>query len=94
MGLLRHVTHAVPLPTDYIPLWVYGFITGISILLVGSVILLIVCMTWRLPGKGHHGVCPSVPLFLPMPSSSHSSLCKAALRGHPAVPGPPSQVKY
>ncbi|XP_030875422.1 interleukin-17 receptor A isoform X2 [Leptonychotes weddellii] len=36
---------------DYIPLWVYGFITGISILLVGSVILLIVCMTWRLPGS-------------------------------------------
>uniref|UniRef100_A0A673V178 Interleukin-17 receptor A n=1 Tax=Suricata suricatta TaxID=37032 RepID=A0A673V178_SURSU len=34
---------------DYIPLWVYGFITGISILLVGSVILLILCMTWRLP---------------------------------------------
>ncbi|XP_007092867.2 interleukin-17 receptor A [Panthera tigris] len=34
---------------DYIPLWVYGFITGISILLVGSVILLIICMTWRLP---------------------------------------------
>nr|XP_031526406.1 interleukin-17 receptor A [Vicugna pacos] len=39
---------------DYLPLWVYGFITGLSILLVGSVILLIVCMTWRLPGS-HHG---------------------------------------
>ncbi|XP_044085363.1 interleukin-17 receptor A isoform X1 [Neovison vison] len=39
-----------PVPiADYIPLWVYGFITGISILLVGSVILLIICMTWRLP---------------------------------------------
>uniref|UniRef100_A0A2R8M8Q7 Interleukin 17 receptor A n=1 Tax=Callithrix jacchus TaxID=9483 RepID=A0A2R8M8Q7_CALJA len=35
----------------YMPLWVYWFITGISMLLVGSVILLIVCMTWRLPGK-------------------------------------------
>ncbi|XP_054098079.2 interleukin-17 receptor A isoform X2 [Callithrix jacchus] len=34
----------------YMPLWVYWFITGISMLLVGSVILLIVCMTWRLPG--------------------------------------------
>ncbi|XP_032700408.1 interleukin-17 receptor A isoform X2 [Lontra canadensis] len=50
--------HSVTLPCpeipdapDYIPLWVYGFITGISILLVGSVILLIVCMTWRLPGS-------------------------------------------
>ncbi|KAI5760123.1 IL17RA [Gulo gulo luscus] len=42
---------APELPRDYIPLWVYGFITGISILLVGSVILLIICMTWRLPGS-------------------------------------------
>ncbi|XP_022378012.1 interleukin-17 receptor A isoform X2 [Enhydra lutris kenyoni] len=41
----------IPGAPDYIPLWVYGFITGISILLVGSVILLIVCMTWRLPGS-------------------------------------------
>ncbi|KAL0626386.1 Interleukin-17 receptor A [Plecturocebus cupreus] len=41
---------AVLLTTDYMPLWVYWFITGVSILLVGSVILLIVCMTWRLPG--------------------------------------------
>ncbi|XP_044085364.1 interleukin-17 receptor A isoform X2 [Neovison vison] len=39
----------IPDAPDYIPLWVYGFITGISILLVGSVILLIICMTWRLP---------------------------------------------
>ncbi|XP_051011221.1 interleukin-17 receptor A [Acomys russatus] len=38
---------------DYIPLWVYGFITGIAILLVGSVILLVVCMTWRLSGADH-----------------------------------------
>ncbi|XP_078231748.1 interleukin-17 receptor A-like [Callithrix jacchus] len=37
---------------DYMPLWVYWFITGISILLMSSVILLNVCMTWRLPSKG------------------------------------------
>ncbi|XP_028616925.1 interleukin-17 receptor A isoform X1 [Grammomys surdaster] len=41
----------VPMPvTDYIPLWVYGLITLIAILLVGSVILLVICMTWRLAG--------------------------------------------
>ena len=28
------------------------FITGVAILLVGSAILLILCMTWRLSGKG------------------------------------------
>ncbi|KAK2121757.1 Interleukin-17 receptor A [Saguinus oedipus] len=39
----------MPDTPDYMPLWVYWFITGISMLLVGSVILLIVCMTWRLP---------------------------------------------
>ncbi|XP_039725155.1 interleukin-17 receptor A isoform X2 [Pteropus medius] len=38
---------------DSIPLWVYGFITIISVLLVGSVILLILCMTWRLSGSRH-----------------------------------------
>ncbi|KAL4684826.1 hypothetical protein H8957_005820 [Semnopithecus entellus] len=38
---------------DYMPLWVYWFITGISVLLVGSAILLIVCMTWRLAGPGN-----------------------------------------
>uniref|UniRef100_A0A2K6SIT3 Interleukin 17 receptor A n=1 Tax=Saimiri boliviensis boliviensis TaxID=39432 RepID=A0A2K6SIT3_SAIBB len=43
-------THTVLLTTDSMPLWVYWFITGVSILLVGSVILLTVCMTWRLPG--------------------------------------------
>ncbi|XP_036107779.1 interleukin-17 receptor A isoform X1 [Molossus molossus] len=37
--------------TEYVPLWVYGFITGISVLLVGCVILLILCMTWRLSGS-------------------------------------------
>ncbi|XP_036913953.1 interleukin-17 receptor A [Sturnira hondurensis] len=36
---------------DYMPLWVYVFITGIAILLVGSAILLILCMTWRLSGS-------------------------------------------
>lgn len=41
---------------DHIPLWVYIFITGISVLLVGSVILMILCLTWRLPGS-HHGKC-------------------------------------
>ncbi|XP_038176523.1 interleukin-17 receptor A [Arvicola amphibius] len=35
---------------DPFPLWVYGFITVIAILLVGSVILLTICMTWRLSG--------------------------------------------
>uniref|UniRef100_A0A2K5DPA5 SEFIR domain-containing protein n=1 Tax=Aotus nancymaae TaxID=37293 RepID=A0A2K5DPA5_AOTNA len=34
---------------DYMPLWVYWLITGVSILLVGSIILLTICMTWRLP---------------------------------------------
>ncbi|KAM8784901.1 interleukin-17 receptor A [Rhynchonycteris naso] len=43
----------IPDPPDIIPLWVYVFITGIAILLVGSVILLILCMTWRLSGS--HG---------------------------------------
>ncbi|XP_059540379.1 interleukin-17 receptor A isoform X1 [Myotis daubentonii] len=38
---------------EYIPLWVYGFITGISILMVGCIILLILCMTWRLSGSHH-----------------------------------------
>nr|XP_019612834.1 PREDICTED: interleukin-17 receptor A [Rhinolophus sinicus] len=37
----------------YIPLWVYGFITGISILLISSVILLVLCMTWKLSGSHH-----------------------------------------
>uniref|UniRef100_A0A5G2QUK7 Interleukin 17 receptor A n=1 Tax=Sus scrofa TaxID=9823 RepID=A0A5G2QUK7_PIG len=57
---LRHSV-AVPCPKaphtpggtcDLMPLWVYGFITGLAVLLVGSVILLIVCMTRHLPGKG------------------------------------------
>ncbi|XP_004438898.1 PREDICTED: interleukin-17 receptor A [Ceratotherium simum simum] len=53
---LRHsVTVPCPESPDLpdMPLWVYGFITGIAILLVASVILLIVCMTWRLPGSRH-----------------------------------------
>ncbi|XP_040830498.1 interleukin-17 receptor A isoform X2 [Ochotona curzoniae] len=42
---------------DLVPLWVYVFITGVSILLVASVILLVVCMTWRISGSHHdkHG---------------------------------------
>ncbi|XP_068416933.1 interleukin-17 receptor A isoform X2 [Eschrichtius robustus] len=59
---LRHSV-AVPCPEvphtpdaveDYVPLWVSRCIPGLSILLVGSVILLVVCMAWRLPGS-HHG---------------------------------------
>ncbi|KAM5250334.1 interleukin-17 receptor A isoform 1-T1 [Hipposideros larvatus] len=57
---LRHLV-TVPCPgtptpdpiADYIPLWVYGFITGVSILLIGSVIMLVLCMTWRLSGSHH-----------------------------------------
>lgn len=52
-------SHSSP-PTDLVPLWVYVFITGVSILLVASVILLVVCMTWRISGKG------SVPGLLPL----------------------------
>ncbi|XP_076423928.1 interleukin-17 receptor A isoform X1 [Peromyscus maniculatus bairdii] len=56
---LRHAVtvHCPEIPkasvslADSIPLWVYGFITIIAILLVGSVILVIVCMTWRLSGS-------------------------------------------
>ncbi|KAF6084132.1 interleukin 17 receptor A [Phyllostomus discolor] len=36
---------------DYVPLWVYVFITGVAISLVGSAILLTLCMTWRLSGS-------------------------------------------
>eukprot|EP00069_Balaena_mysticetus_P015008 bmy_08988T0 len=59
---LRHSV-AVPCPEvphtpdaveDYMPLWVSRCIPGLSILLVGSVILLVVCMAWRLLGS-HHG---------------------------------------
>ncbi|XP_006862840.1 PREDICTED: interleukin-17 receptor A [Chrysochloris asiatica] len=38
----------VPVISEYMPLWVYGIITGVAILLVGSVILFILCMTWKL----------------------------------------------
>lgn len=87
-GPLQPPHYTVPPPTDYIPLWAYGFITGIAILLVGSVILLIVCMAWRLPGKGQGlwgrimGFAPLSPL-LPVSSSFRSRLCEAVLRGHP-----------
>ncbi|KFO30594.1 Interleukin-17 receptor A [Fukomys damarensis] len=54
---LRHsVTIPCPdilLTPDHMPLWVYILITGISVLLVGSVILMILCLTWRLPGSHH-----------------------------------------
>uniref|UniRef100_A0A8D2DQ92 Interleukin-17 receptor A n=1 Tax=Sciurus vulgaris TaxID=55149 RepID=A0A8D2DQ92_SCIVU len=65
----------VPEIPEYIPLWVYGFITGISVLLVGSIILLIVCMTWRLPGSHREkygndtkytGVLPTADLTPPL----------------------------
>ncbi|XP_051059512.1 interleukin-17 receptor A isoform X2 [Phodopus roborovskii] len=47
------ITKASVSLADSIPLWVYGFITVIAILLVGSVILLIICMTRRLAGSDH-----------------------------------------
>lgn len=75
----RHSYH--PPATDHTPLWVSAFITGLSILLVGSVILLILCMTWRLPGKGgataHLGF-PVSPSLFPDPSPRASP--KSVLR--------------
>lgn len=47
----RH-TSRCSAPTEDVPLWVYVFITGVAISLVGSAILLTLCMTWRLSGKG------------------------------------------
>ncbi|XP_037370509.1 interleukin-17 receptor A [Talpa occidentalis] len=35
---------------EHVPLWVYGLIMAVAVLLVASVILLILCMTWRLAG--------------------------------------------
>nr|XP_030690686.1 interleukin-17 receptor A isoform X5 [Globicephala melas] len=57
---LRHSV-AVPCPgvphtPDHVPLWVSRCIPGLSILFVGSVILLTVCLAWRLPGS-RHGKC-------------------------------------
>nr|XP_030690684.1 interleukin-17 receptor A isoform X4 [Globicephala melas] len=61
---LRHSV-AVPCPgvphtpdtvEDHVPLWVSRCIPGLSILFVGSVILLTVCLAWRLPGS-RHGKC-------------------------------------
>ncbi|XP_024588869.1 interleukin-17 receptor A isoform X3 [Neophocaena asiaeorientalis asiaeorientalis] len=54
---LRHSV-AVPCPEvphtpDRMPLWVSRCIPGLSILLVGSVVLLTVCLAWRLPGSHH-----------------------------------------
>lgn len=61
-------THSVLLVADYIPLWVYGLITLIAILLVGSVILLIICMTWRLSGSDQekHGDDSKINGILPV----------------------------
>ncbi|XP_054985367.1 interleukin-17 receptor A isoform X2 [Sorex araneus] len=38
---------------DSLPLWTYGLITGVALLLVVSVILLTVCMAWKLAGSRH-----------------------------------------
>ncbi|XP_027285110.1 interleukin-17 receptor A isoform X1 [Cricetulus griseus] len=68
------ITEAPVFLADSIPLWVYCFITVIAILLVGSVILVIVCMTWRLSGSAHekhgddskcNGVSPGADLTPP-----------------------------
>ncbi|XP_049738095.1 interleukin-17 receptor A [Elephas maximus indicus] len=50
---------------DYMPLWAYGVITGVAILLVSSVILFIVCMTWRLPGS--HEKCDNNTKYTDVP---------------------------
>lgn len=61
--------------TDHMPLWVSRCIPGLSILFVGSVILLTVCLAWRLPGKargcGPTWGLPSAPPLFPCPSSLH-----------------------
>lgn len=80
---VSHHSHHPP-ATDHTPLWVSAFITGLSILLVGSVILLILCMTWRLPGKSgataHLGflLCPSL-----FPDPSHASPKSVLRTPHP-----------
>ncbi|XP_074051066.1 interleukin-17 receptor A [Macrotis lagotis] len=52
-------------PPDVVSLWVYWFITGICILLVGSVILLIICMTQRKPESSSDNDTknPDIPLL-------------------------------
>ncbi|XP_055975959.1 interleukin-17 receptor A [Sorex fumeus] len=45
---------ALPDTAESLPLWTYGLITGIALLLVASVILLTVCLAWKLAGS-HHG---------------------------------------
>lgn len=89
-----HITHPVLPATDLMPLWVYGFITGLAVLLVGSVILLIVCMTRHLPGKG--GGCgrtwgsphPSFPY--PLSPTPALRLCsERPPHAPPASCGPP-----
>ncbi|XP_006891441.1 PREDICTED: interleukin-17 receptor A [Elephantulus edwardii] len=66
---IRHLVNmscpeVLPLP-DYMPLWAYGLITGIAILMVSSVILFIVCMTWRMPGS--HGKCDDNTKYIDIP---------------------------
>ncbi|XP_032500756.1 interleukin-17 receptor A isoform X1 [Phocoena sinus] len=62
--------------TDRMPLWVSRCIPGLSILLVGSVVLLTVCLAWRLPGSHHRKYengtnaqtsCPLPPALSPPP---------------------------
>ncbi|KAM5310798.1 interleukin-17 receptor A isoform 2-T2 [Glossophaga mutica] len=67
----RKTTVDLPDPIA-VPLWVYVFITGVAILLVGSAILLILCMTWRLsgshrekPGARDPGAVPAASLTPP-----------------------------
>ncbi|XP_048191094.1 interleukin-17 receptor A [Perognathus longimembris pacificus] len=58
---LRHaVTVPCPEPpptpdyfADRVPLWAYGLVTGTAMLLVASVILLVLCMTWKLSESRH-----------------------------------------
>lgn len=38
-------------PADYIPLWAYGIITSVAILLVASIILITICMTLKMTGS-------------------------------------------
>lgn len=76
-------THAVLLVTDSIPLWVYVFITVIAILLVGSVILLAICMTWRLSGKECAGA--SSLLFSHVSSLLAPASCHALFKGYPSL---------
>jgi hypothetical protein len=52
---------------------VYGLITLIAILLVGSVIVLIICMTWRLSGKDYAVASPFPQASLWQSGSHHDT---------------------